>query len=100
MTAILSESNDAYGAAVFDKACELAKPEKVSYGSLYSTLERLERKGLLSSRVGTTTPERGGRPRRYFSVTAAGSRALKKADALSRRISGELSELSEAWCTI
>ena len=41
-------------------------------GALYTTLERLESKGCLASRMGDPTPERGGRSRRYFEVTAQG----------------------------
>jgi DNA-binding PadR family transcriptional regulator len=49
---------------------------------VYNTLERLEEKGLVRSTVGQPTPERGGRAKRYFSITAAGMRevrAMKKA---------------------
>jgi DNA-binding PadR family transcriptional regulator len=48
----------------------------VSVGALYATLERLELKGLLSSRHGEPTPERGGRSKRYFTLTPVGARAL------------------------
>ena len=49
----------------------------VARGALYTALERLEAKGCLRSRMGDATDERGGKPRRYFSVTAAGLRAIK-----------------------
>jgi PadR family transcriptional regulator, regulatory protein PadR len=94
MTAILLQSNDAYGAAIFDRASELAKPTKVSYGSLYPTLERLEKKGFLKSKFGDPIPERGGKSRRYFSVTAAGQAALRRSDAFTAKISAGL---AEAW---
>ncbi len=96
MTAILLQNNDAYGAAIFDRACELAKPAKVSYGSLYPTLERLEKKGFLKSKFGDPIPERGGKSRRYFSVTAAGQAALRRSEALAGKIH---SGLAEAWGT-
>jgi DNA-binding PadR family transcriptional regulator len=94
MTAILLEHNTAYGAAIFDRACEVAKPAKVSYGSLYPTLERLERKGFLSSTFSEPIPERGGKSRRYFRVTGAGEAALRRSEGLRSRIS---SGLATAW---
>lgn len=51
----------------------------VAIGALYSTLERLERKGMVESRLGESTAQRGGRPKRYFKVTAQGQAALKRA---------------------
>jgi PadR family transcriptional regulator PadR len=50
----------------------------VSFGAVYTTLERLERKGYVSSRVGEPTPERGGRAKRYFRIEAPGIRALER----------------------
>jgi DNA-binding PadR family transcriptional regulator len=94
MTAILLQLNNAYGAAIFDRACEQAKPAKVSYGSLYPTLERLEKKGFLKSKFGDPIPERGGKSRRYFSVTAAGQAALRRSEAFADKIR---SGLAEAW---
>ena len=41
--------------------------------SVYNTLERLEEKGLVASTMGEPTAERGGRAKRYFSITAAGT---------------------------
>jgi DNA-binding PadR family transcriptional regulator len=49
----------------------------IARGALYTTLERLESKGYLRSRFGDPTPERGGRSRRYFSVSARGLSALR-----------------------
>jgi len=55
---------------------------RVGRGALYTALERLEAKGCLRSSMGEPLPERGGRARRYFTVTAAGMRALRE----SRRV--------------
>lgn len=49
----------------------------VARGALYTALDRLERKGCLKSQMGDPTHDRGGKPRRYFTVTPAGLRALK-----------------------
>jgi DNA-binding PadR family transcriptional regulator len=53
----------------------------VARGALYTALERLEAKGCLRSRMGDPTDDRGGKPRRYFSVTPAGLRALRSTHA-------------------
>ena len=86
--AILRNCNNAYGPVIYDTAKELAHPARVSYGSLYPTLERMERLGLLSSRFGEPIKERGGRSRRYFAVTALGRKALTRSESLANRISG------------
>lgn len=49
----------------------------VTFGSLYATLERLEQKGLMSSKLGEPTSERGGRAKKYFRVTAKGLREVR-----------------------
>jgi len=51
---------------------------RLTRGALYKTLERLTEKGMLDWKVGESTPERGGIPRRDFRVTAAGVRALRQ----------------------
>jgi DNA-binding PadR family transcriptional regulator len=51
----------------------------VSISAVYTTLERLERKALVRSRVGLPTPERGGRRRRHFELLPPGARALRDA---------------------
>ena len=48
-------------------------------GALYTTLERMEDKGFVTSRIGDPTPERGGRAKRYYKVSASGLRAVKRA---------------------
>jgi len=50
----------------------------VSRGTCYKTLERMEAKGLLEWTIESGPPERGGHPRRRFTVTAAGASALQK----------------------
>jgi DNA-binding PadR family transcriptional regulator len=51
----------------------------VARGALYTALERLETKGCLTSRMGDPTDNRGGKPRRYFTITPQGLRAMKAA---------------------
>jgi DNA-binding PadR family transcriptional regulator len=59
---------------------------KVGRGAVYVTLDRLDEKGLLTSRFGAASPARGGHPRRFFSVTAAGLRAVKQSLATLERM--------------
>lgn len=68
--------NEAYGVAI-KKEIETQLDRKVSVGALQSALRRMEEKGYLSSREGESTDKRGGRPKRYFTITALGKRALE-----------------------
>jgi PadR family transcriptional regulator, regulatory protein PadR len=61
----------------------------VARGALYTGLDRLESKGCLKSRMGDPSEERGGKARRYYSVTAAGMKALRAThDAFSSLTKG------------
>jgi len=75
MLSILSLKDNAYGVTIRHNLKHKIGRE-VSIGALYSTAERLEKKGLLSSQKGEVLPERGGKAKRYFSVTALGMSAL------------------------
>ena len=67
----------------------------VARGALYTALERLETKGLLRSRMADPTDDRGGKPRRYFSVTPPGLRALKATHAAFANLTRGLEALLE-----
>ncbi len=67
----------------------------VARGALYTALERLETKGCLRSRMGDPTPERGGRARRYFSVTPLGLRAVKSTHAAFAKLTKGLETVLE-----
>lgn len=69
--------NNAYGAAIKERV-EQATGDRCSIGALYTTLDRLEAKGFINSRVGDPTPERGGRAKRMVRITASGSRAASE----------------------
>ena len=71
LLSILRLGDDAYGLAIKEEL-ESVAGRTPSSGGLYTTLDRMERKGLLSSVAGETTGERGGRPRRYVRVTPDG----------------------------
>jgi PadR family transcriptional regulator len=75
---VLRLGEDAYGRAIL-KAVQSRLERDVAAGAVHATLERLERKRLLSSRLGPGTPVRAGRARRYYRVQPAGMRALDDA---------------------
>ena len=77
LLAILQLGDEAYGVAVMEELQRRVGRE-VSRGAMYATLDRLESKGLLDSRVGDPTPQRGGRGKRYVSVTPDGIEALRR----------------------
>jgi DNA-binding PadR family transcriptional regulator len=81
----LTEAGDeAYGSAIRAEI-ESRTSRAVPRGSIYVTLDRLEDKGLLTSRSGGASAERGHRPRRIFKVTPAGTRAVRASvEALTR----------------
>lgn len=64
---------NAYGAAI-RREIESAAKRRCSIGALYTTLDRLEAKGLIETWMGVATPERGGRSKRMVRVTAKGVR--------------------------
>jgi DNA-binding PadR family transcriptional regulator len=66
-------ADDAYGAAI-RLDIENAIGRRCSIGALYTTLDRLEVKGLIKTWMGDPTPQRGGRPKRMVRVTAKGMR--------------------------
>jgi DNA-binding PadR family transcriptional regulator len=88
LLSILKLGENAYGSAIRQLLAEAVKRD-VTIGALYTTLERLEKKGLLTSEMGEVTPERGGRAKKYFTLTAQGSAALKRSkDALTNMWQG------------
>ena len=75
---------DAYGAAIRQEI-EGATRGRCSIGALYTTLDRLEAKGLVRTWMGEPTPQRGGRPKRMVRVTGKGIQEAKAFyDAVSR----------------
>lgn len=93
LTAILSLREEAYGVSIHEKAADLARPKKISPGAVYITLDRLEDKGLISSRLPNPTPERGGRSKRYYRLEALGERALEESAATAMRVWETVAEI-------
>ena len=76
LLAILRLGDDAYAIPIREEI-EERTGRSVARGALYTALERLEVKRFLRSRMGEPLPERGGRARRYFTVTAAGLASIR-----------------------
>ena len=76
LTAAAALGSDAYGAAIREEI-ERSTSRRCSIGALYTTIDRLESKGLLVTWMGEATPERGGRAKRMVRLTPQGVRAAK-----------------------
>ena len=85
LLAILSLRDEAYGVTIRREIAECTEREPAP-GALYTTLDRLEEKGLVTSAYGDPTPKRGGRAKRYFTVTASGVRAVARAQRSYQRL--------------
>jgi len=75
---VLRLADDAYGAAIRQEI-HARSGRDVSINAVYTTLDRLEDKGLLRAWVGEPTPQRGGRRRKFYGLTLAGVAALRQA---------------------
>lgn len=76
LLATLRIGEEAYGVQIA-REIEDVGGRQVLLGAVYAALDRLERNGLVSSRLGSATPERGGRAKRFFQVTPRGLRAVR-----------------------
>ena len=86
--ALLRLPEDAYGVTVRQEL-EARTGREISIGAVYATMDRLEGKGYVKSRLGDPTPERGGRSKRFFRVTPKGLLAVKRTHtSLSRLLEG------------
>jgi len=85
--------DDAYGVAI-KLAIEKRTERTPSIGALHSALSRLEEKGFIQSREGGATKSRGGRRKRFYTITAAGKRTLVKANELRNELFNLIPNLS------
>jgi len=76
LLAVLRLERDAYGVSIA-REIEMVAGRVALLGAIYATMDRLEAAGLVESQLGESTPERGGRAKRYFRVTRDGVRAVK-----------------------
>ncbi len=89
LLAVIHIGEEAYGVPI-SRELETYRGREVSVGSVYAALERLEAKGLVASSLGDSTPERGGKAKRYFRITKEGLRQVHE----TRRV------LTRLWQTI
>jgi PadR family transcriptional regulator PadR len=97
LTAAVRLAEEAYGAAIRQEI-EGATKRRCSIGALYTTLDRLEGKGLLKTWMGDATPQRGGRSKRMVRVTAKGIQAAaafyEAVTRVSRGVSWEANRIA------
>jgi DNA-binding PadR family transcriptional regulator len=93
LLSLMHLGDDGFGVAV-QRDIETRTGRHATLGAVYSALTRLEEKGLVASRTGDPTPERGGRRKKLFRVSAAGrlalSRSLDSLREMSRGLSADL----------
>jgi DNA-binding PadR family transcriptional regulator len=82
---ILRLADDAYGVPLSRELSQL-RGKDVSVGSVYAALDRLELKGLITSSLGESSPERGGRAKRYFRVTEEGLLSVQETRRVLTRL--------------
>ena len=87
---LLRLGDGAYGVTV-RREIETRARREVSIGAIYATLDRLESKGYVKSRLGEPTSQRGGRSKRFFQVTAEGIAAVNRTHRTLERLTAGLS---------
>lgn len=85
LVAILHLQGQGYAITIANEV-ERRTGRSASLGAIYATVDRLERKGFVSSRLGDPTPERGGKPKRFYQVKAPGVMALSVAREADERM--------------
>ncbi|QHV96535.1 PadR family transcriptional regulator [Spirosoma endbachense] len=78
-------ADDAYGVVIWEQL-QQQTGRSITISAVHATLYRLEEKGYLSSQLGGATAERGGRRKRYFALTALGSKALLEIQAMRQQL--------------
>jgi PadR family transcriptional regulator len=77
MLAVLRIRDDAYGVPIA-REIEQIGGRRVTHAAVYLALDRLRQQGLVTWRLGESTPERGGRAKKLFSITPTGLRAIRR----------------------
>ena len=83
LAAVAALREDAYGLAIYDKLSELE--DDPNQGSMYVTLDRLEKKGYLASNYAVPKAQQGGQPRKYYRMKPEGARVLRESLEMSQR---------------
>jgi len=94
LLAVLSLGESAYGGSV-RRHLEATAERSFGRGALYTAIDRLVERGILQTRMGESTPGRGGRPKRHLSVSSAGLTALRSATRTWRRLWSEAEEVGK-----
>ena len=94
LMAVLHLGDAATGAAVLDEIRRRTE-RAIGRGAIYVTLDRLEQKGLVGSRMDQAVPERGGHPRRFFKVTALGLKRVRHAVVMHDKMRAGLDPILE-----
>jgi PadR family transcriptional regulator PadR len=92
LLAVLRLGEAAFGSAIRDEI-QRRSHRRVSRGAVYITLDRLEEKGFLTSKLAAASDARGGRPKRFFTVTATGLRVVKHSIRMLARMQEGLEPL-------
>jgi PadR family transcriptional regulator len=92
MLAVMRLGKDAYGVPIF-REIEQECGREVALGSIYAALERLEEKGFVASELGESTPERGGRAKKYFRITSKGLREVRETQRVLNKLWNGLPQL-------
>ena len=86
LLALIRLGDEAYGVPI-SLEIEKHSGHDTALGSVYAALERLQGRGFVSSTVGEPTPERGGRAKKFYRVTAQGKKALQETHRAVQRLS-------------
>lgn len=78
-------TEQAYGVTIWENIQEYTG-RSISLSAVHATLYRLEEKGFLTSEMGGATAERGGRRKRFFSITSYGNRALQEIQTIRQQL--------------
>lgn len=82
-------ADEKYGLQIRDEY-EAQSGQRFPLGSLYTTLDRMEDKGFIQSRVGESNPNRRGNRRKYYRITASGMSAVAAFEALAAVMKGAM----------
>jgi len=85
LLALLRLRDNAYGATIHQEVQKRTR-RQISISAVYTTLDRLEEKGLVQSRTGEPTPRRGGRRKKYFTLEPVGAEALAQSYRVFREM--------------
>lgn len=93
LVSVAALADDAYGVSIMQYIMDEAG-RYVNISAVHEVLKRLQRKGYVKSKMGGATAERGGRRKRYFSLTVAGKKTLEEAIRLKLQLYRQVPDIS------